>query len=221
MELTAAANWLNTIFASFDYGILQMYHNLAVSTDGKLNVFFETYSLYGKHGLGAIFTLLILLLFAKTRKTGVWSLMTMVVSYIIGVVLLKNLIMRPRPFNEATGMFVDWWKFAGSSFESGFSFPSGHTVAMTSLCLPFFFEGNKKRSWIALLLIAVMMASRNYLMVHYPTDVIAGFLITCAFTAILKPVRDRFYDTLETNKEDKVCNALLNWSLFSGKKSQK
>lgn len=221
MELTAAANWLNTFFASFDYGILQMYHNLAVSTGQKLNGFFDAYSLFGKHGLGPIFVAIILFLFAKTRKTGVWSLLTMAVSYIVGVVLLKNLLMRPRPFNEATGMFVDWWKFAGSSFEDGFSFPSGHTAAMASLCLPVFFEGNKKRSWIALLLIAVMMASRNYLMVHYPTDVIAGFLISCIFTAIMKPVCDRFYEILEKNKEDKLCNTLLNWSLFSGKKSLK
>lgn len=221
MELTAAANWLNTVFASFDYGILQMYHDLAVSTGQKLNGFFDTYSLFGKHGLGAIFTLIILLLFAKTRKTGAWSLLTMTSSYIIGVLLMKSLIMRPRPFDEATGMFVDWWKFAGSSFEDGFSFPSGHTIAMTSLCLPFFFEGNKKRSWIVLLLIAVMMAARNYLMVHYPTDVIVGFLVSCIFAAIMKPVRDRVYETLEANKEDKVCNTLLNWSLFSGKKSLK
>jgi hypothetical protein len=73
--------------------------------------------------------------------------------------------------------FRQWWEFVGAPAEDGFSFPSGHVTAaaagVTGLCLMrgkrFFFPG---ALWVLL-----MMFSRNYLMAHYPSDVLFALLI--------------------------------------------
>ena len=61
--------------------------------------------------------------------------------------------------------------------ESDKSFPSGHTTAAFGACVPVFLLGNKRVSWTALLFGLLMGIARIYLCVHYPSDVVAGFLV--------------------------------------------
>lgn len=86
--------------------------------------------------------------------------------------MLKRLFERARP--EAFQIVA----------ESGFSFPSGH--AMVSLCfygiVAFLIVRKRSLHWriagaiIAVLLILAIGISRIYLGVHYPSDVIAGYV---------------------------------------------
>ena len=46
-------------------------------------------------------------------------------------------------------------------------------AAMTAI----FLTCNKKYSWLGFLFVLLMGFSRNYLMVHYPSDVVAGMLV--------------------------------------------
>jgi undecaprenyl-diphosphatase len=49
-------------------------------------------------------------------------------------------------------------------------------ASMTALCIALW----KNKKWLvapAAAYVIIMGASRNYLMVHYPTDVIAGFIV--------------------------------------------
>ena len=62
---------------------------------------------------------------------------------------------------------------------TGYSFPSGHTQYATSIYGTIFVWQKDKRKWLAalcVLLIVLTGFSRNFLGVHTPQDVLAGFL---------------------------------------------
>lgn len=115
---------------------------------------------------------------------------------VYGAILLnisaKVVFQRPRP--DELGAVV---------LEPGFSFPSGHAMsnAAFGLALALIFRNSRYR-WLAALLgigwgVAVA-ASRNYLGVHYPTDVTAGFLASLAWVVGLAVIFRRF--TLRVRK---------------------
>jgi len=79
---------------------------------------------------------------------------------------------------------------------TGYSFPSGHTQAATSLygslamCL--------KKWWqklICVLLILIIGVSRLYLGVHTPLDVVTAFCVTAVMTVAVCLIMDRIYET--------------------------
>ena len=91
---------------------------------------------------------------------------------------------RARPFTREGEPFGEWWLAAGASPEGSASFPSGHTTAAFASMVAFFITGNKRYSWTGLVFAFIMGLSRIYLIVHYPTDVLAGMIIgTCAALA--------------------------------------
>ncbi len=178
MELTAVAQWLNTTFSGFDFSILEFYHNMALKADFIIGPIMDFFSIIGDNGYFSFALAFVLMLFKKTRKCGVCVLFSIAFGALITNITLKELIARPRPFQSGVQAFKDWWVFAGSSQVSEFSFPSGHVTAamasMTAVCLTL------RPKWViapAAAYVVIMMAARNYLMVHYPTDVIAGVLV--------------------------------------------
>ena len=93
-------------------------------------------------------------------------------------VLLKPGIARSRPFDLLKlSLLIE--------APHDFSFPSGHTAAAFATAVVFFTFGWK---WgVVMLSFAILMAvSRLYLLVHFPSDVIAGaFLGTIVSVCIL------------------------------------
>ena len=120
---------------------------------------------------------IILLFFKKTRKVGLVMVVSMAIGFIVGNVFLKNYIGRYRPFQSGHPEYISWWKYVGSVHVGEYSFPSGHATATMAAMTAIFLTCNKKYSWLGFIFVIVMGMSRNYLMVHYPSDVIGGMLV--------------------------------------------
>lgn len=169
---------INFIHA-FDYSLLQFYHNLAVSTNNAVTPFFRLVSYFFdvEKGLPLLAIAIILLFFKKTRKVGLVMVVSMAIGFIVGNVFLKNYIGRYRPFQSGHPEYISWWKYVGSVHVGEYSFPSGHATATMAAMTAIFLTCNKKYSWLGFIFVIVMGMSRNYLMVHYPSDVIGGMLV--------------------------------------------
>ena len=124
----------------------------------------------GDEGFIWILTGVVLLFFPKTRRVGICVLLSLAVGFLLGNMLLKNLIRRPRPswLDQQVALLIQNPK--------DYSFPSGHTLAS--------FEGavsiwlfNKKLGYPFLLLAALIAFSRLYLFVHFPTDILGGIVL--------------------------------------------
>lgn len=113
---------------------------------------------------------LLLFCFKRTRKAGVSILLSLAVGFLLGNVVLKNLIMRDRPcwIDKAVPLLI--------AIPGDFSFPSGHTLAAFETAVSLYFMD---RRWgVIMLVFAVLMGlSRLYLFVHFPTDVLSGMAL--------------------------------------------
>jgi undecaprenyl-diphosphatase len=133
-------------------------------------------------------------------------------------VAIKNIVARPRPYASEVEAFKEWWTFAGAHLESEVSFPSGHTTAavapMLAICLCFF----KKYKWIVAptAFYAIIMGfSRNYLVVHYPSDVLAAFIVGSVAAVIAFFLAKLIWNALENHSGNKLSNFALTFDIRS------
>ncbi len=130
-------------------------------------------SALGNSGIIWIVIALILLCFTKTRRCGGIMLGAMALSFVLGNILLKNIIGRGRPFTVDTSVKLLIKE------PSEFSFPSGHTLNSFTAATVIFLHYRK--AGIAALAFAGLIAfSRMYLFVHYPTDILGGIILGVA-----------------------------------------
>lgn len=99
----------------------------------------------------------------------------------LAVQVLKRSIVRPRPALPV-----------GLSFliepEDRFSFPSGHAAAGLSMALPVCFALSAPAGLSLLALGLLVGVSRCYLGVHYPGDVVAGWVLAASAVLAAGPV---------------------------------
>ena len=136
-----------------------------------LTPFMKIVTFLGNGGWFWILCAVVLLAIPKTRKTGYAAVLSLIFGVIVTNLLLKNIVARPRPFAEIEALIPLIAK------PTDFSFPSGHTTASFAVALVMLRMLPKKFGIPAVVLAALVAFSRLYLGVHYPTDVLTGFVI--------------------------------------------
>lgn len=177
MQLTAAAAWLNASFAAFDTGITTAVHGLYDMAGWFFTPFFEFISFLGKDGIILVLLSLVFMLFKPTRRFGTAMLFGVAIGAIFTNLVLKVAIARPRPYADESSIFYQLWLLVGQSMESDKSFPSGHTTAAFATMTAVFMTGDKRISWLAYIFAFLMGLARIYLVVHFPSDVLAGIIV--------------------------------------------
>ena len=218
MELTAVAEWLNTSFSGFDHAILNVLHELALLTNGNLNWLFKFISLFAEKGLFLILLSIFLMLFKKTRKFGICMFGAIGAGAILTNFILKDMVARPRPYMSGILEYKDWWQYAGMVTESDFSFPSGHTTAITAAMMSLVFMAKTKKKYWCIVFIFLMGVSRNYLMVHYPTDVIGGMISGLIAATVAYFITLLIYKIIEKYKDVKLFNFIKNFDIINAMK---
>ena len=112
----------------------------------------------------------ICLFLKKYRRMGLHLLLSMMCTFILGNLIIKNMVARPRPCDIDTAVTLLL------SRPHGYSFPSGHSINSMSAAFALFLN-NKKIGIPAIIVAALIGFSRMYLFVHFPTDVLVGFVI--------------------------------------------
>ena len=198
MTETASALWLNSVFAGFDSSVTIAIHRLYDIGGGFFTPFFEFISILGKGGAFLIFLSLLLTLYKPTRRFGTAMCLGLLLGALVTNCCLKVLIARARPYVDQSSVYYRFWQLVGMHTESDKSFPSGHTTAAFGACTPVFLIGKKRVSWTALLFGVLMGIARIYLCVHFPSDVVAGFLVGtlagCTAVIIASKLPSKWYE---------------------------
>ena len=171
--IAAIQNLLNTCAVSFDLPILEWIQ--ANLQSGFLDTVMPLITLLGEDGIFWIVWSVLLMIFPKTRKTGLAMAFAMAMGLLLCNVTLKPLIARPRPYDFQLSEFGKEITLLIDA-QHDYSFPSGHTIACFEAAAALL--KNSKKMGIPALVIAVLVAfSRMYLYVHYPTDVLVSIVL--------------------------------------------
>ncbi len=155
-----------------DFEILYAINNVHNNILDILMIFL-TY--LGENGIFWIGISIILMCIQKTRKCGIYMIISMGIGFIIGNLIIKNAVARPRP------CWIDQSIILLIENPTDYSFISGHTLASFESAIMIFLF-NKKWGIAAIILATLIGISRMYLFVHFPTDVLGGAIIGTAIS---------------------------------------
>ena len=112
--------------------------------------------------------------FGVERKKNQYGVIMAIEAFILGRLMLTPLIHyffpRLRPFAEGNSTLL----ILQSPLEPGF--PSGHTVMAFAIALPILIYNKKAGLWLTFLAVLVSV-SRVFVGVHYPSDILGGFVL--------------------------------------------
>jgi undecaprenyl-diphosphatase len=163
---------------AFDDAILNAIH---LTASPQLDAVVKTLTLFGSLVGVVVLTAGAIISFASRRK---WRRAAMLVVAVGGAsalnLILKGIFARTRP---------DLWQHIVT--ENSYSFPSGHAMASMGLAAGLVVAlWNTSYRRVALIAgsayVIVIAFTRLYLGVHFPTDIIAGWLVSIAWVVIVK-----------------------------------
>lgn len=179
-----------SVFSNFDFSVFQWIqeHVWCAFLDAVMPII----TVLGEGGWVWIVIAVLFLFMPKYRKAGVTMAFALILMLILNDGILKNVFARPRPFNfePFEALYAVFPQGADGKPEllvglpSSFSFPSGHTSSSFAAAFAILLNKKWKAGVPALLLAALIGFSRNYLMVHYPTDVLFGALMGVLYAVL-------------------------------------
>ena len=127
----------------------------------------------GSYGQLWLIIAALLLIFKATRKAGISVLIAYLAVYLLGQIVLKQLISRPRPcqIDQAFALLV--------ARPSSSSFPSTHSAWAFGAATAIFMR-HRKLGAAAYAVAALIAFSRLYMFLHFPTDVLFGMALGIA-----------------------------------------
>ena len=167
---------LNNEIRNFDSTV----YNFIISfKSNSLTNIFKFITFFGS-SIPLISICIISFLFIKNKKIPMYISINLIITAVFNF-LLKNIIRRNRPVGYR---LVE---------ETGFSFPSGHSMASMAfygliIYLVFKYVKNKYAKTalctVLSILIVLIGISRIYLGVHYASDVFAGFMVSLSYLTL-------------------------------------
>ncbi|GAA0695106.1 phosphatase PAP2 family protein [Clostridium cadaveris] len=162
---------------NIDFSILDFIQNHL--RNGVLDWLMTKISMLGNAGVIWIVISIVLLSIKKYRKCGITLVIGLLLGLLIGNIILKPLVARPRPcwINSDIALLI--------ASPKDFSFPSGHTLS-SFIAAIILLKEDKKFGYVAMILAILIAFSRMYLYVHFPSDILAGVVlaILIGFVAI-------------------------------------
>jgi len=157
---------------AFDWGILHWIQNTIACP--FLDAVVPKLTMLGNAGIIWILAGLALLCSKKYRRQGALVLMGLLAGLLVGNIVLKNLVARPRPcwLDPSVRLLI--------ASPTDYSFPSGHTAASFASVTALWLAGKKRWAMAALPLAVLIAFSRMYICVHFPTDILGGAVLGTA-----------------------------------------
>lgn len=121
-------------------------------------------------GLIYFWVIISIVLYLFGDKKGKSIAKKMIVVLVVTTILtqlIKIIVMRPRPYTELSNLIL-------LDLGTDYSFPSGHTSTSTAMA---YVLSREYKRWILMLIPVIVGFSRLYIGVHYPSDVLGGFLL--------------------------------------------
>jgi membrane-associated phospholipid phosphatase len=170
------------LYILYQWGIDLIKHIQSIETP-SLTVFIQSIT---KMGSGYFYMLVVpLVLWCIDEKKGLHlGLLVILSGWINGV--CKNLLKQPRPYNLNPSV--------GRGFEPSYGLPSGHAQFALNFWIPLaswigavpqYSTRAKRLIWLcAFLMVLLMSFTRIYLGLHFPTDILGGWVVGGAILAM-------------------------------------
>jgi undecaprenyl-diphosphatase len=143
----------------------------------------------GSGGAVWIACVLILITLRRYRRHGLLLLIGLVAGALVGNVILKIVIARPRPcwLNPDFPLLVPK--------PTDYSFPSGHALS-SFLAATILGKTDRRFGFVAFPLAVLIAFSRLYLYVHFPSDVLAGAVLGMSLGYLIRSVGEKIWRSL-------------------------
>lgn len=151
---------------------------------GVFNKIFAEYLIYGL----PIFLIVLWFWSTQTKKAAIRAFFSVLLAWPIISAAVGHFVNRARPF-EAGG--VQELVFHRPTV----SFPSDHAAALFAVTFSLFFSGYKKLGYVFLILSIIICTFRVGVGIHWPTDILGGFVVGLVAAWIIK-ISDRYLDVI-------------------------
>lgn len=157
-----------------------------------------------------LYLLVIFLIFKFYRKKGWMVLLVFVLALILSdqtCNLLKNSVQRLRPSHTeaiATDIHLVQKPDGNRYFGGQYGFPSAHSANSMSLAFLIIFFLSKGKKWVVVAAIAwslLMAYTRLYLGVHYPLDILCGFILGSCYAILMFLIYKKWMSQVEFGKK--------------------